>query len=90
MYLARSPSFRAPHASLELIEELMSVAGITPELFHGGYTRTPEGRIEVEVLVETSQHLIPDRRLLTEARGDAFGRVGGGDRRKRQFFGLSG
>lgn len=43
MYLMRSPSFRAPHASLEQIEELMSIAGITPELFHGGYTRTPQG-----------------------------------------------
>ena len=43
MYLMRSPSFRAPHASLEQIEELMSIAGITPELFHGGYTRTLQG-----------------------------------------------
>jgi len=43
MYLMRSPSFRAPHASLEQIEELMSIAGITPELFHGGYARTPMG-----------------------------------------------
>ena len=45
MYLARVPSFRAPHASIEQIEELMSIAGITPELFHGGYTRTPQGAL---------------------------------------------
>ncbi|MBI5280703.1 MAG: general secretion pathway protein GspK [Candidatus Solibacter usitatus] len=45
IYLSRTPSFRAPHASLEQIEELMSVAGITPELFHGGYTRTAEGAL---------------------------------------------
>jgi general secretion pathway protein K len=43
MYLSRSPSFRAPHASLDQLEELMSVAGITPDLFYGGYARGPEG-----------------------------------------------
>lgn len=42
-YLMRTPSFRSPHASLEQIEELMSIAGITPELYYGGYTRTPGG-----------------------------------------------
>ena len=45
MYLSRAPSFRAPHASIEQIEELMSIAGITPELFYGGYTRTPDGAL---------------------------------------------
>jgi general secretion pathway protein K len=45
MYLTRTPSFRAPHASLEQIEELMSIAGITPDLFYGGYTRTPAGAL---------------------------------------------
>lgn len=43
MYLSRTPSFRAPHASVDQLEELMSVMGITPELFYGGYARTPEG-----------------------------------------------
>lgn len=43
MYLSRTPSFRAPHASVDQLEELMSVMGITPELFYGGYTRSPEG-----------------------------------------------
>ncbi|MGJ5815223.1 general secretion pathway protein GspK [Paludibaculum fermentans] len=45
MYLARTPSFRAPHASFQQIEELMAVAGITPELFYGGYSRTPQGAL---------------------------------------------
>ncbi len=43
MYLASSPSFRAPHASFQQIEELMAVSGITPDLFYGGYVRTPQG-----------------------------------------------
>lgn len=43
IYLSRSPSFRAPHASFEQIEELLSVHGITPELFHGRYDRLPNG-----------------------------------------------
>lgn len=45
LYLRRNPSFRAPHASLQQIDELMNVAGMTPELFYGGWTRTPEGRL---------------------------------------------
>lgn len=45
MYLTRVPSFRAPHASLEQLEELMSVMGITPELYYGGYSRSPEGAL---------------------------------------------
>jgi len=45
LYLSGTPSFRAPRTSLDQIEELMSVAGITPELFHGGYTRTPDGEV---------------------------------------------
>lgn len=44
-YLSLSPSFRAPHASLEQIEELMSVAGVTPDLFYGGYARNAEGAL---------------------------------------------
>lgn len=42
-YLSSVPSFRAPRTSLEQIEELMSVAGVTPGIFYGGYMRTPGG-----------------------------------------------
>ncbi len=45
MYLASSPSFRAPRASLLLNEEMMPVAGMTPELYYGGAVRTPEGAL---------------------------------------------
>jgi len=41
-YLSLTPSFRARHASLEEIEELLSVKGITPELFYGTYVPAPE------------------------------------------------
>jgi general secretion pathway protein K len=40
---AGASSFQPPHASFEQIEELMSVNGITPELFHGGYQRDAMG-----------------------------------------------
>ena len=45
-YLALTPSFRARHASLEEIEELLSVKGITPDIFYGTYVPSdaPEGR----------------------------------------------
>lgn len=42
-YLSRAPSFRAPHASLEQIEELLLVRGVTPDLFYGRHDRTPDG-----------------------------------------------
>ena len=42
-YLSRNPSFRAPHASLEQIEELLLVRGVTPDLFYGRHDRTPDG-----------------------------------------------
>jgi hypothetical protein len=45
IYLRRTPSFRAPHASVQQIDELMNVAGMTSELFYGGWTRTPEGQL---------------------------------------------
>lgn len=44
-YLSRTPSFRARHASLEEIEELLLVRGMTPELFHGTYVRERDGRL---------------------------------------------
>lgn len=45
-YLTRVPSFSAPHASIEEIEELLLVHGMTPELFHGAYERNAEGALE--------------------------------------------
>lgn len=45
IYLQRNPSFRAPHASVLQIDELMNVAGMTSELFFGGWTRTQDGRL---------------------------------------------
>ena len=45
-YLSQNPSFRARHASLEEIEELLYVRGITPDLFYGTYDRHPDtGRL---------------------------------------------
>jgi general secretion pathway protein K len=42
-YLSLTPSFRSRHASFEEIEELLSVRGVTPELFYGTYVPAPEG-----------------------------------------------
>jgi general secretion pathway protein K len=36
-YLSQSPSFLAPHASFQEIEELLQVKGVTPEIFYGTY-----------------------------------------------------
>jgi general secretion pathway protein K len=36
-YGAQTPSFRAPHASFQEIEELLLVRGVTPDLFYGTY-----------------------------------------------------
>jgi general secretion pathway protein K len=44
-YLSLTPSFRARHASLEEIEELLLVRGVSPDLFYGSYTRDAEGRL---------------------------------------------
>jgi general secretion pathway protein K len=44
-YLASQPSFHAPHASFREIEEVSLVRGMTPELFYGGYRRTPDGHM---------------------------------------------
>jgi general secretion pathway protein K len=44
-YLSLAPSFRARHASLQEIEELLLVRGITPELFYGSYTTDAEGKL---------------------------------------------
>ncbi|MFN7937474.1 MAG: type II secretion system protein GspK [Bryobacteraceae bacterium] len=44
-YLGLTPSFRARHASIEEIEEILMVKGMTPELFHGTYVRDAEGKL---------------------------------------------
>jgi len=44
-YSSLTPSFRARHASMEEIEELLLVRGMTPELFYGSYERDSEGRL---------------------------------------------
>jgi general secretion pathway protein K len=44
-YLSLTPSFRARHASLQEIEELLMVRGVTPDLFYGSYTEAAEGRL---------------------------------------------
>jgi general secretion pathway protein K len=38
-YAAQNPSFRARHTSFEEIEELLSVKGVTPDLYYGTYVR---------------------------------------------------
>jgi general secretion pathway protein K len=38
-YLSLNPTFRPRHTSLEEIEELLSIKGMTPELFYGTYER---------------------------------------------------
>lgn len=44
-YMSLTPSFRSRHASLEEIEDLLLVRGMTPELFHGTWQRNEEGRL---------------------------------------------
>ncbi len=41
--LSGASSFGSPHASFQEIEELLSVRGMTPELFYGTYERAPQG-----------------------------------------------
>jgi len=49
-YLSQLPPYRAPHANFQEIEELLSVKGVTPDLFYGTWQPTPEG---------TPQRLLP-------------------------------
>lgn len=44
-YFQLGPTFRPRHASLEEIEELLSVRGVTPELFYGNYVEDAQGRL---------------------------------------------
>ena len=41
----QAPSFRLPLASMENVEELLLVPGITSELLYGRYSRMPDGRL---------------------------------------------
>jgi general secretion pathway protein K len=43
-YQSLQPSFRARHASLEEIEELLLVKGVTPDIFYGTYV--PSGELD--------------------------------------------
>jgi general secretion pathway protein K len=45
-YLSLVPSFRSRHASVEEIEELLLVKGMTPDLFYGSVVRDAEGRLQ--------------------------------------------
>jgi general secretion pathway protein K len=42
-YLGRTPSFQAPHASFQEIEELLSVRGVTPDIFYGSWVAAGNG-----------------------------------------------
>ena len=44
-YFSLGPTFRARHASLQEIEELLLVEGMSPELFYGNYTTGADGRL---------------------------------------------
>lgn len=44
-YSRLTPSFRARHASFLNEEEALYLKGMTPELFHGSYTRGPNGAL---------------------------------------------
>jgi general secretion pathway protein K len=45
-YFRLTPSFRPRHASFQEIDEAIWVRGMTPDLFHGSYTREPRtGRL---------------------------------------------
>jgi general secretion pathway protein K len=39
-YRGQTPSFQSPHASIQEIEELLLVKGVTPELFYGSYVQS--------------------------------------------------
>ena len=50
-YLSAAPSFRPRHASLEEIEELLLIQGMTPEIYYGSYETVQQGDEPV--------HLVP-------------------------------
>jgi len=50
-YLSLTPSFQAPHASFQEIEELLSVRGVTPDIFYGTWAATGNGDAGTQPLV---------------------------------------
>ena len=42
-YLSQTPSFHSPHASFQEIEELLSVRGVTPDIFYGTWVAAGNG-----------------------------------------------
>jgi general secretion pathway protein K len=42
-YLSLTPSFQAPHASFQEIEEILSVRGVTPDIFYGTWVAAGNG-----------------------------------------------
>ena len=42
-YLSLTPSFQAPHTSIQEIEELLSVRGVTPDIFYGTWAAAGNG-----------------------------------------------
>jgi general secretion pathway protein K len=50
-YLSLTPSFQAAHASLQEIEELLSVRGVTPDIFYGTWAPSGNGDAATNPLV---------------------------------------
>jgi len=42
-YQILRPPFHAPHAPFQEVEELLSVRGVTPDIYYGTWARAPEG-----------------------------------------------
>ncbi len=56
-YLSLTPSFRPPHASFQMIEELLLVKGVTPDIYYGTYASAEEPG--AELAGEDSPRLLP-------------------------------
>jgi general secretion pathway protein K len=56
-YLSLTPSFRPPHASFQMTEELLLVKGITPDIYYGTYA--PALQSGAEAAAEGSPRLLP-------------------------------
>jgi len=50
-YLSMTPSFQAPHTSFQEIEELLSVRGVTPDIFYGTWAPSGNGDPATQALV---------------------------------------
>ena len=50
-YLSMTPSFQAPHTSFQEIEELLSVRGVTPDIFYGTWAPAGNGDPATRALV---------------------------------------